>query len=533
MIYNSDGSQADVMAKVALATTGDTVTLPAGVFTGWGYGFVAVNLSVPMNLIGAGSGSTTIVLDSSGPNGNYGTIQFMANAMVSGMTISGSSSNDVNPFAAYVGGTPNSIRITSINYQGRTSAAYFFIGQSAGGVIDNCSIIGGAGNAELIFLRGPTDAWQAPDSFGSANALYIENNTFGGQGYVCDVNANARAVVRYNTITVPGMKIDAHGMDSNSPARSFRQIEVYRNTFTNGGAEAIAIRGAAGILFDNSAPTSDPSSTWFQLIDYGSISPWPNYGVTNVSATSGNPTIITTSIPHGYASGWLVYVNIVNSDPGITGFYTGSVLSPTTFSIPVNVSGSGMAVGSNWTARERTPYDYPTYDQVGRGMDTGAVYTNLPDPMYLWNNTTAGGADWTLNWKAVDANAITLYREQTANPSATFTMQDMIAADRDYFKQTVGVAFNGSGGVGTGTFAQMNAITPTKTGVGFWVVDQGSWNKTVPAGTAGQLYTYSGGWNLAYTPYQYPFYWVNASGGTQFVYKRYGPHLKLRGLAPA
>ena len=491
--YTTNGSFSDVLSasQDAALADGDVINIPAGTFSNWGASFTAVNLSKAITLKGAGQGSTTIVLDSGGPNGNYGVIQFYANATAQDFTITGSSSNDVNPFGASVAGHLDAIHIQNITYNAGTSGAYFLIFEDANGLINNCTINGGTGSTELIFGRGPTNAWQTADSPGTSAALYIESNTFGGSGYVCDINANARAVVRYNTITVAGMKIDAHGMDSNSPARSFREIEVYNNTFTNCGAEAVAIRGAPGFMFNNSVTNTDPSSAWFQLIDYGSVSPWPNYGVASISASAANPTVITAT-GHGYTSGFLVWVHVANSTPAIDGFYVATVTGANTFTIPVNVTVAGSSQGSNWTARERTPSDYPTYDQVGWGQDTAGVYTNRADPVYLWNNTAQGGVDWTLNWKAVDSNAITLYRTQTANPSATFTMQDMIAADRDYFKQTVGGTFTGASGVGLGTTAQMNAITPSKTGVGFWVTDQGSWNTTVTAGTSGLLYTWSG-----------------------------------------
>ena len=56
-----------------------------------------------------------------------------------------------------------------------------------------------------------------------------------------------------------------------------------------------------------------------------------------------------------------------------------------------------------------------------------------------------------------------------------------------------------------GTTTQMNALTPTEVGYGFWVTDQGSWNSNLPNNTSGQLYSWNGtGWVLKYTPYLYP-----------------------------
>ena len=101
--------------------------------------------------------------------------------------------------------------------------------------------------------------------------------------------------------------------------------------------------------------------------------------------------------------------------------------------------------------------------------------------------------------------------------NSMFTMKDVIVADVDYFAEpydestvhsadgATGVPFDGSTGVGIGTKAQMLVLTPIKTGVGFWVTDEGSWDITLPANTSGRLYAWNGStWVLIYTPYTYP-----------------------------
>jgi hypothetical protein len=167
------------------------------------------------------------------------------------------------------------------------------------------------------------------------------------------------------------------------------------------------------------------------------------------------------------------------------------------------------ATWPNFLSVYQTPTYYPIKDQIGVGMDPKVAASA---PMYLWDNLAAASAnagtatvDWTLTWKAVPAAAITQYRTETGNPAATYTVQDLIAADRDYFKHTQGATFTGASGVGIGTRDDMLAITPTTTGVGFWVTDEGDWDTTLPAGTSGQLYRWNGGsWVLHYVPYTYP-----------------------------
>ena len=80
----------------------------------------------------------------------------------------------------------------------------------------------------------------------------------------------------------------------------------------------------------------------------------------------------------------------------------------------------------------------------------------------------------------------------------------------DIWNQTHWVA-NGSAGVGCGTVAQMNAITPTVTGIGFWATNQSCTNLTNYVGVnpatpiSGTLYRWNGStWVSYYTPYTYP-----------------------------
>jgi hypothetical protein len=74
---------------------------------------------------------------------------------------------------------------------------------------------------------------------------------------------------------------------------------------------------------------------------------------------------------------------------------------------------------------------------------------------------------------------LTLYQQQTGNSTATFTEADVIKADRDIFME--GATFDGTGGVGRGTKTQMlelGNVENRKLKVGFWVTNEGDWNKT-------------------------------------------------------
>jgi hypothetical protein len=157
--------------------------------------------------------------------------------------------------------------------------------------------------------------------------------------------------------------------------------------------------------------------------------------------------------------------------------------------------------GNSHSLPYQTPYDYPLQDQIGVGQDPKVAASS---PYYLWGNTKAGGR-WAnlVDNSEIAAAAQTQYATDISSPGATFVVEDVIKADRDYF--IAGATFDGSSGVGTGTKAQMLAITPSKTGVGFWVTNEGTWNNTLPLGTSGRLYAWDGAhWVLKYEPFTYP-----------------------------
>ena len=499
---------------------GDIIVLPAGSGT-WGNSsrgnqgviYIITNVTV----IGQGD-STVITLDDTGKTYANGVIALWAPATFARMKIIGSNAAPVTAFQISAYTVPNAnpgdppvpyldaargqtftggFRLTDITYVGGTGPnadAYFALVNSGvnSGLIDNCRISGNNGGAELILTRGPANAWQQPNTLGSANNVFIEDCTFSSRGYVCDANSNAGLVVRGCTIAGEN-KVDGHGLASNNPARSFRSIEVYNNTWTKTGAgnwANIEIRGGTGMMFNNTSTTG-----WFFLNEYAydsSPSPWPNFGFRSPTVTAGSPnTTITTATPHGYVTGWPVWVQ---APLGVVyGFYNITVTGPNTFTIVRDTTANEIA---DFATTFKTPFDYPIKDQVGNGRDGAAR-----EPAYVFNNTQNGAA-WARTLGTVSAGAITFYRAQTGNPTATFTERDVIQANRDFFADA---GFDTATGVSRGTKAAMLAFTPSLAGYGWWVTDEGSWNNKLPANTSGQLYTWTGSaWALKYTPYTYP-----------------------------
>ena len=237
--YTCDGTQSDIQAAIddaaARHPAPSYVTAATVRMTPPGAG--VVDLGVDNNPLTFG---TCVILTGNGmggPNGTYirlpsswsGNVHPWNTRAVIELGNSGAwvgnfdipdAVSGVPPFSA---GVPTGARITAVGYNNnaRQEVAYFcFIG--GGGdtppqiTIDNCNITGGAGNNELIFMRGPSNAWETPDTFGKSSNVFIESNTFNGPGYVCDANANTEVTLRFNTIN-GSMKIDGHGKATQHP----------------------------------------------------------------------------------------------------------------------------------------------------------------------------------------------------------------------------------------------------------------------------------------------------------------------------
>lgn len=426
MEYTTDGSTYQVKSALADAADhpGSIVYFPGGHTT---VGAAGTRIVVPVGVTLSGDPDVPTILDmavdSPGGAGDYTTalIWLNSSATVRSLTINGPDA--VNKIAIRTVNYANDWAVIDVNYnQYLTRNSYFvMVNYATRGLIARCSIVGGAGNSELIYGRGPDDAWNVPHTMGTADNVFIEDCTYNGQGYICDGNANARFVVRHCT-AISNSKADGHGVWTNTPARGVRHMEIYNNTWQNtGNGPAIELRGGGGRVFNNTSTVASGATATHLLLT--------EYGVTN--STHGN-------FPD-----------------------------------------------------YQTPADYPIRDQIGRGK-----YSTLNDwttatsePVYLWGNRK-GGLPWALSANtAIPAAAQTRYAAQGGTPPFAWT--DIIQPDRDYFIEDA--AFTGASGVGIGTRDTMEGLTPTKTGVGFWITAEDA------------FYIWDGdSWVLDYEPYTYP-----------------------------
>lgn len=74
----------------------------------------------------------------------------------------------------------------------------------------------------------------------------------------------------------------------------------------------------------------------------------PSQRVIPITSNSiANPSVVTTPVAHGLATGDIILISgVAGSTPTINGERTVTVISPTTFSVPVNVTGPGGTGGS-------------------------------------------------------------------------------------------------------------------------------------------------------------------------------------------
>lgn len=510
-VYTTDGSQFSVRSAILDSSNGDIVDVPAGSFT-WGSGSSAFGLNKQIWLRGAGSSQSLITIASDGPTGTAGVLRISAQVTVSGLTLS-PAANGVTMFNT---STSNDWRITDVIYNSANtsgSAAYFLYATSYG-LVDNCTINGAGGSEEWIYTRGPSNAWSVASTFGTANAVYLEDCTFSNMGYM-DFNSNAYGVVRFCTFSPVGnyIKVDGHGQSTNTPAFSVRGLEVHNNTWVlYKGDRSIELRGGTGFVFNNG--NTSATAAQFILNDYyyrtnettnlGYYATAYNYPLPQQigqGASGIEPMYIWGNTRNGGASVWprtVQAIGVASAWLTNTAGYSIGATSITLASRTSAGSGSGKIGGGNGTT---------TGDAIAIAGDTANRYLVTSGlPSGATSGTITIAAPGLI--QAIPASAVAVtsgplqkYQQQTGNMSATFTETDVIQSNRDFYADA---GFDSNTGVTVGSAATM-AGTAATLNHGFWVTNEGSWNTTLPANTSGRLYVGDGvNWVLAYTPYTYP-----------------------------
>jgi hypothetical protein len=260
-------SQADVNKIVnhhhPAVVDGDTVLIPAcssGVT--WTSG---LSIAHGITLQGAGQGQTVLLDRVAHPSEMFiFSVPVGTTLHWTSMTINpdpaASNLDHVFEISGVVGLPTPQVRVDDITFSGFTSSQFYNpqfarISDVFGVVDDNTFSNTGVILLYLVHssflgqgLHGD-NSWARPTNWGSANAIFIEHNTFtnNGRGFRAATDCNGggcRFVFRYNTDTE--MPVANHGTESPGRDRGGRSIEIYGNSFTFAPGTAAAYENRSG-----------------------------------------------------------------------------------------------------------------------------------------------------------------------------------------------------------------------------------------------------------------------------------------------
>jgi hypothetical protein len=354
VVHAASCAQTDVQDAVDAAGDGDFVLVPAGHCT-WTTP-VAATPAVEIDgkgitIQGAGVGQT-VITDATGSS--WRQTPFWVEGLeghpfrITGFTFTGQPSAQG---VIMVRGTCKSFRIDHCRFDGINGRSIMISGHSYG-VIDHCEFIQPYGQGVWVGdLRGDpsgSTSWGEPMSYGTADAVFIEDSTFiwgsGGDGAV-DCADGGRYVFRHNVLE--GIGPGNHGMDSRP--RSCLQMEIYDNAFnlaSHSVYRAIQSRGGSAVVFNNTI--------------HGDVD--------------------TYRVPIGLSS----YRSCC---------YAGAACTPGSAPSHGTCDGTNPLDGN--TEPREVYKGWPCKDQIGRGSQQSS------QPFYEWNNTKNGSdVDVTVtnNW---------------------------------------------------------------------------------------------------------------------------------------
>jgi hypothetical protein len=553
---NLSDVNAVIHGSIHTAVTGDTIIIPAGTCTWTSTLSITVGLTLTgsgtpnsgTSTFGAGS-PTTIIIDNGGstsPIISVTGITYGQTATISLLDIEPDSSTASLISPITVAGTCSSsgcpqVRVDNVVFGATTPwteagngapADWLIRTDNVFGVVDHNTIPTGS-NAELLNANlsaylgvgGYGDnSWAQPDSFGTQNALYIENNNVYVNGQAvndCDTNpaggaiGGCRIVGRYNQITENGAfaSFYVHGLDTDGRPQGGRQIEAYGNTITciyNGGCTwgVAGFRSGTGFVFGNTLNASnggfydniafipvyrtvfDASSGWGAC---GGSSPYDTddgvvyYSGTN-TGSSGATTLTDTS------KSWTTNQFIPNGAPysvyDATQGWWAEIASNTANTLTIQASipeeTNTFNSGDSYQILRATV----CADQGGRGAGNyvsgatpspAAPLSQALDPVYEFHETL---------------NASVFHGNVASDTGRVIANRDWYTDNSAAQQTSASSPFNGSSGVGWGPTADRpTTCTPA---VGYWATDAN--------GGTGELYqcTATNTWTAHYTPYTYP-----------------------------
>lgn len=443
-------AQAAVQSAVDQAQDGDTVVVPTGTCS-WASA-IRLSNSKGVTLLCASTGAcgisgsgTLILFDSlAGVNSRF--------YRVSGFRFTSTSAT----FILWIlgNGTLEQLRVDDNTFDAAPGSVAVFFGstQNIGnyyGVLDHNTLVS-AGSAMLVQIIGATNPSPPPSQAGTANNLFVEDNTITIQtmtnaGFSCvDMWGNGAMVWRRN-VTLNCL-VASHGVTHSGGPQNF---EVYDNDLRVDAGSVGAGVGDGYRLFHHQGS--------------GEFIAFDNR-FTAFSGKNGGPLEMT---------------HYRSASPAVAG-YDASL---------------GRCDGTSARDGNRQPtstyFGYPCWRQPGRD------FAGKLRPMYVWNNR------WSDTGARIDMVVANPWGQ--SNP----TVQDHIKAERDYYNAVSASAqtsptspFTGAVGMGFGTLARRPTTCATNPlesggGVGYFATDQGprgTLYRCAPANT----------WVAHYEPFPYP-----------------------------
>jgi hypothetical protein len=247
---------------VFLAASGDTIIVPADTVT-W-----SKSLTMRVGVVISGAGIDKTIITGTGQMFQYQPNTPASNELfhIKKFTIDGN--NVSNTTGIYVANTSTTAILKNILIDSckieNTKATAIYIQGSIYGLI--CKNIIRKNSLTFRFLGNNDYSWSDALHHGTADFIYVEDNTIDSNYIMTDCGWGTRYVFRHNTFNMGSTDItaiDAHGNLHNdgSPTglRGCVGVEIYENTFTNCNRGSINLydqRGGSGIVFNNSATGS-------------------------------------------------------------------------------------------------------------------------------------------------------------------------------------------------------------------------------------------------------------------------------------
>jgi hypothetical protein len=463
-IAAASASYAHVSAAIALASAGDSVTVPAGTAT-WASQLV---ITAGINLIGNGIGSTVITSNYT-PSSTYDPLisyDSQSPTTDSPVRLSGFTM-DMNSRGVGIclsNGETTALsgnRIDHIAISNSPNRSIMIVG-AIYGVIDNCDITSTVAFPISCFGANEVTWNNFTFAYGTANNMYVEDCTFAISDSAFEGGLGGRYCARYNTFTADSGLFpwfDAHGNMGPGGNHGTMGIEVYENTIT-AGANNINIadlRGGKCLVFNNSITTSGNVTLGFreEYLDSANLPATSSDGqpqhVSDAYVWGNKKNTVVRSV--GSVTGTLDYGGVKGLVPQLNrdawrqdDSFDGTIdvgmgllaARPATCTTGVGYWATDTnilyrAVATNTWEAYYTPYTYP-HPLRGEGVAPDVMTVTSPNGGESWAGNSEHNITWTNTGDTVYAN---VKIEYSANSGLTWTTVTASTANTGSYSWTV------------------------------------------------------------------------------------------------